>query len=304
MRAKFRYHSDMDRYMIRPIAHIRSDYNEKFGIPRQAGLVSELEQAVIIDPEFSNIDAVRGLQEFSRIWLIWGFSRNAVDMETDRVKWSPTVRPPRLKGKVRKGVWATRSPYRPNSLGLSNVRLLRIMLGGKVLYDAACEAEEQDLTAAAGYIGPENNGAYAEPAENTSLCEAAEYIAEPERLSGETAEELVLIVSGADMMDGTPVYDIKPYIPYSDSHPGASRGYTGVTDMKLRVEFPNELLEIIDENKRNGLISVLELDPRGAYEKKDGYSYGMSFGRWDVRFTVEGDLLTVTEVIGREERII
>ena len=287
----------MDRYTIRPIARIRSDYNEKFGIPRQAGLVGELEQAVVIEPEFRNIDAVRGLQDFSRIWLIWGFSSNAVDMTADPVKWSPTVRPPRLKGKVRKGVWASRSPYRPNSLGLSNVRLLRIMLGGRVLYDAAEESDEPDITAAAGYTEPLQKSSDAGAAEAAGTGARTEYIPDPDRLGGTASEELVLIVSGADMMDGTPVFDIKPYIPYSDSHPGACRGYTGVTDDRLTVVFPEELLLRIDENKRRGLIRVLELDPRGAYEKKEGYNYGLSFADHDIKFTVSGRTLTVTDVV-------
>ena len=285
----------MDKYTIRPIAHIRSDYNQKFGIPRQAGLVSDLEQAIVIEPEFRNIDAVRGLQDFSRIWLIWGFSRNAVDMTADPVKWAPTVRPPRLKGKVRKGVWATRSPYRPNSLGLSNVRLVRIMLGDRILYDAADETAVSDPVHAAGYAGEQNTDHSSERSLNTN--EGYEYIQDPDSFSGETNEELVLIVSGADMLDGTPVFDIKPYVPYADSHPDAGRGFTGVIDELLAVEFPPELLGRIDENKRSGLIRVLELDPRGAYERQDGHVYGLSFGRWDIRFTVEGKLLKVTDVV-------
>lgn len=233
----------MEEYLIRPIAHIRSDYNEKFGIPRQSGLVTELEQAVVIDPEFSNPDAVRGLEDFTHIWLIWGFSENTVDMTEDPVRWSPTVRPPRLGGKVRKGVWASRSPYRPNSLGMSSVRLLRI----------------------------------------------------------ETEGELALIVKGADLMNGTPVFDIKPYIPYSDIHPEASRGYTATSDNKLEVDFPEDLLARVDDSKRAGLIQLLELDPRGAYEKKDGHEYGLSFADWDVRFVVKDQTLTVTDVVIRME---
>lgn len=285
----------MDNYTIRPVAYVRSDYNQKFGIPRQAGLVGELEQAIVIEPEFRNVDALRGLEQFSRIWLIWGFSENTVDMTASPVKWSPTVRPPRLKGKVRKGVWASRSPYRPNSLGLSNVRLVRIMLGGKVLYDAAGESSASDPVHDAGYVG----GLISEEnrASGSADDSAYEYISDPDSVRGETNEELVLIVSGADMLDGTPVFDIKPYIPYSDAHPGASRGYTGVTDELLSVDFPEELLAKIDETKRAGLIRVLELDPRGAYEKKEGYRYGLSFGKWDIRFCVEDKVLTVTDVV-------
>ena len=229
-----------ERYIIRPIARVRSDYNEKFGIPRQAGLVEGIEQAIVIEPEFRNIDAVRGLGDFSHIWLIWGFSGNTVDMEADPVKWKPTVRPPRLGGKVRKGVWASRSPYRPNSLGLSSVKLLRI--------------------------------------DNSD-------------------DELAIIVSGADLMNGSPVFDIKPYIPYTDSIPDASSGYSkGPDDDLLEVEFPEELLEQIDERKREGLIRVLELDPRDAYDKKEGYSYGLSFADYNIRFTVKGKILTVTGI--------
>ena len=243
-----------DEYTIRPIAYVRSDYNEKFGVPRQSGLVTELEQAVVIEPAFRNGDALRGIEDFTHIWLIWGFSQTRLNIETEPVKWYPTVRPPRLGGNARKGVWATRSPYRPNSLAMSCVRLVGIEHGGTRV---ACADE-----------------------------------------IGETADELALIVSGADIVDGTPVYDIKPYIPYADSQPEASGGFTDLTEFTcLRVEFPDELLSLIEENKRAGLISVLESDPRGAYEKQPGYTYGMSFGRWDIRFTVDGDTLTVTDVV-------
>lgn len=232
--------------IIRPIAHVRSDYNEKFGIPKQAGLVEELEQAIVFEPEFSDADAVRGLDEFTRLWIIWGFSENVIDMMADPVDWSPTVRPPRLGGKIRKGVWATRSPYRPNSLGLSNVRLKRIMQ--------------------------------------------------------EPTGELALIVSGADMMNGTPVYDIKPYMPYSDSHPDESNGFSkGLNDAGLTVEFPEELIAKIEEHKRAGLLRVLELDPRGAYEKNEGHVYGLSFADYDIRFAVSGGTLTVTDVADRTD---
>ena len=231
-----------ETYTIRPIAYVRSDYNEKFGIPKQCGLVDELEQAVVLTPEFSNPDAVRGLEDFTHIWLIWGFSENVMDMQAETLKWSPTVRPPRLGGKVRKGVWASRSPYRPNSLGLSSVRLLRI----------------------------------------------------------ETGDQISLIVTGADLMNGTPVFDIKPYLPYSDSHPEASSGYSsGARDPNLEVVFPDELLKLIEEPKREALIRILSLDPRDAYDKKDGYRYGMSFADRDVRFEINGNVLTVVDVVFR-----
>ena len=229
-----------ESYTIRPIAYVRSDYNEKFGIPKQAGLVDELEQAVVFTAEFSNPAALRGIEGFTRIWIIWGFSETGTDMTEVPARWSPTVRPPRLGGKARKGVWASRSPYRPNSLGLSNVRLKEVR----------CDEDG-----------------------------------------------MVLIISGADMMDGTPVFDIKPYMPYSDSHPDESMGYSaGAEDVLLDVDFPDELLGMIDEGRRRGLIRVLELDPRPAYDKKDGNTYGLSFAEWDIKFTVSGGVLTVTGV--------
>ena len=241
-----------DEYVIRPIAYVRSDYKEKFGIPKQCGLVTELEQAVVLAPEFRNSDALREIELFTHIWLIWGFSAISPDPDTGEVKWHPTVRPPRLGGK-RVGVFASRSPYRPNSLGLSSVRLERIELDGRPV--------------------------------------------RTEDLSGQVSGELAIIVSGADLLDGTPVFDIKPYMPYSDSHPEASNGYSqGKGDPDLKVVFPNDLLNMIDEEKRAGLMQVLRLDPRDAYNKKDGSTYGLSFGRWNIRFTVTGEVLTVTNV--------
>ncbi len=238
-----------DLYTLKPIAFVESDYNEKFGIPRQCGLVGELEQTIVFEPEFSNIDAVRGLDGFTYIWLIWGFSENTIDMTAKPVKWFPLVRPPRLGGNIKKGVFASRSPYRPNSLGLSSVRFQRII----------------------------------EPQENTE---------HPGRLS--------IVVKGADLKNGTPVFDIKPYIRYSDSHPDAIAGFTeNSKDVFLEVNFPEELIGRVDENKRSGLIKVLSLDPRGAYEKKDGHVYGLSFGDWDIRFSVEGNKLTVTDIVER-----
>ncbi|MBR0373261.1 MAG: tRNA (N6-threonylcarbamoyladenosine(37)-N6)-methyltransferase TrmO [Mogibacterium sp.] len=240
-------------FTIRPIAHVQSDYNEKFGIPRQSGLVPELTSRVVIDPAFRNVDAVRGLTAYSHIWLIWGFSETAIDMTEEPVRWSPTVRPPRLGGTVRKGVWATRSPYRPNSLGLSSVRLLGVEIGGRPLEEHAG--------------------------------------------SGETNEEIALLVAGADLMNGTPVYDIKPYI-YPDCHPEANTGFAAARDAgKVHVDFPEDLLARIPEDKRAGLIRMLELDPRGAYEKQPGYNYGLSFAEFDIKFTVKGDVLMVTDVV-------
>lgn len=233
----------MDTYIIRPIAYIRSDYNEKFGIPRQCGLVEELEQTIVFEPEFSNPDAVRGLNGFTHIWLIWGFSGNVIDMEEDPVKWHPTVRPPRLGGNERMGVWATRSPYRPNSLGLSSVKLREVSFDSQ-------------------------------------------------------SSRLMIKVCGADLRDNTPIFDIKPYIPYSDCHPDASKGFTGRTpDPDMEVIFPEHLLEKIDSSKRAGLIHVLRLDPRGAYEKQPGSVFGLSFADWDIRFRAEENKIIVIDVI-------
>ena len=221
---------------MRPVARIRSDFPEKFGIPRQSGVVDSLEAKIVFEPEFRVMDAVRGLEDFSHIWLIWEFS------EAVRDTWSPTVRPPRLGGNVRMGVFATRSPFRPNPIGLSCVKLLKV---------------EQDET-----LGP------------------------------------VLTVAGADLMDGTPIYDIKPYIPYADCHPEAVGGFTTKVDMKpLTVDFPAELLAKVPEGKRDALIGVLEQDPRPRYQKDPGRIYGLSFAGLEVKFSVEAQTLTVKEVI-------
>ena len=221
---------------MRPVARIRSDFPEKFGIPRQSGVVESLEAKIVFEPEFRVMDAVRGLEDFSHIWLIWEFSEAARDT------WSPTVRPPRLGGNVRMGVFATRSPFRPNPIGLSCVKLLTV---------------EQDEA-----LGP------------------------------------VLTVAGADLMDGTPIYDIKPYIPYADCHPEAQGGFTTKVDMKpLTVDFPSELLEKVPEGKRDALIGVLEQDPRPRYQKDPGRIYGLSFAGLEVKFSVEDQALTVKEVL-------
>lgn len=243
----------MDRHVIRPVAHIRSDYNEKFGIPKQCGLVTELEQAVVIEPEFRNLDLLRDIEKFEYIWLIWGFSGNRADGCGDAERWTPTVRPPRLGGSKRVGVWASRSPYRPNGLGLSSVRFHRIEINGKPVRS--------------------------------------------DDISGPVRGELAVIISGGDMMNGTPVFDIKPYLPFSDCHADATDGYSkGTQDPCLEVIFPDELLNLVDEDKRAGLMHALTLDPRGAYDKKQGYEYGMSFADWDIRFTVQNNTLTVSDV--------
>ena len=214
------------------IARIRSDFPTKFGIPRQSGLVEELKATIVFEPEYRNPDALRGLEEFSHIWLIWQFS------EAVRDKWSPTVRPPRLGGNTRMGVFATRSPFRPNAIGLSCVRLEEIRKDPKL--------------------------------------------------------GTVLVVSGADLMDGTPILDIKPYLPYADSHPEATGGFTGNVGGKvLEVDFPPELLAQVPEDKRGALIGVLSRDPRPSYQHDPDRVYGMAFGGWEVGFSVDGDTLHV-----------
>ena len=217
------------------IARIRTELPEKFGVPRQSGLVPQLRGRVIFEPEYRNPDAVRGLEDFSHIWLIWQFSRAV------REGWSPTVRPPRLGGNRRMGVFATRSPFRPNALGLSSVRLDRVEL------DPA--------------LGP------------------------------------VLHVSGADLMDGTPIFDIKPYLPYTDSHPQATGVFTdGLAHEPLTVECSPALLEHIPADSREGLLGVLAGDPRPRYQEDPQRVYGLSFAGRNVKFTVDGDRLTVIAV--------
>ena len=220
---------------IRPIAFMHSDFATKFGIPRQSGLVAQLRSTIVFEPEYRNDDALRGIEDFSHLWIIWQFS------EAVRDGWSPTVRPPRLGGNTRMGVFATRSPFRPNNLGLSCVKLLGV-----------------EHTADHG---------------------------------------TVLHVGGADLMDGTPIFDIKPYIPYSDSHPDAKGGFTDTAgDFLLQVEFPDSLLQKIPEDKRDAAIGVLSHDPRPSYQRKPGRVYGLTFAEYDIRFTVEESTLTVVEV--------
>ena len=217
------------------IATIRSDFPTKFGIPRQSGLVEELKATVVFEPEYRNPDALRGLEDFSHLWLIWQFSQAV------RETWSPTVRPPRLGGNARMGVFATRSPFRPNPIGLSCVKLEEI---------------KKDPV-----LGP------------------------------------VLVVSGADLMDGTPILDLKPYLPYADAHPEATGGFTGnVGGTTLRVECPPELLEAVPEDKRQALLGVLSRDPRPSYQHDPSRVYGMAFAGLEVGFTVDGDTLYVRRV--------
>lgn len=217
------------------IAHIESDFTEKFGIPRQSGLVESLVSRIVFEKEYRVPEAFRGLEEFSHIWIIWQFS------EAVREDWSPTVRPPRLGGNKRMGVFATRSPFRPNSMGLSSVRLLKI--------DFDCP------------------------------------------------EAPVLYVSGADMLNGTPIFDIKPYLPYTDSHPEARGGFAlqqkeGVLD----VDFPPEQLEKVRPELRNGLIEVLAQDPRPQYQNSPERVYTFDFAEYSVSFTVRDNTLYVSEI--------
>ena len=225
----------VQQHKIDVIAHIRSDFPTKFGIPRQSGLVDELRAMVVFEPEYRNPDALRGLEGFSHIWLIWQFSQAV------RSGWSPTVRPPRLGGNTRVGVFATRSPFRPNPIGLSCVRL-------------------EEMKSHPQY-GP------------------------------------VLWVAGADLMDGSPIYDIKPYLPYADCHPEAAGGFASAPkEPTLQVECPPELLERVPEELRGGLMGVLAQDPRPQYQHRPDRVYGLAFGGLEVNFTVDGDRLTVSRV--------
>ena len=224
--------------VIKAIAEIRSDFPTKFGIPRQSGLVDSLRGEIIFTPEYRSADAVRGLEDFSHIWLVWQFSGAVRDT------WSPTVRPPRLGGNTRMGVFATRSPFRPNPLGLSSVKLEGIEMRPEV--------------------GP------------------------------------VLLVRGADLMDGTPIYDIKPYIPYADCHPDAAAGFTAQTQFHhVEVVCPEEVWAQVPAAERDGLRGVLENDPRPSYQHDPERVYGMEFAGLEVHFKVDGDTLTVTDISRR-----
>ncbi len=220
---------------IKPIAYIRTDFKTKFGVPRQSGLANELEAKIIFEPEYRQAEACRELEKFSHIWLIWGFSHAQYE------SFSPTVRPPRLGGNTRVGVFASRSPFRPNSLGLSSVKLKSID------YD-------EDL----------GN---------------------------------MLTVLGADLVDMTPIYDIKPYLPFTDSHPDALAGYTEETvKHQLDVVIPEDILQAIPQDKRGALVQVLSQDPRPSYQNDSERIYGIEFAEHDVRFKVDGNTLTVCEI--------
>ena len=228
MRGKKRYFCTM-----KTIARIHTDFPTKFGIPRQSGIIASIEGKIVFEPEYRNVEAVRGLEDFSHIWLLWKFSEAVRDV------WSPTVRPPRLGGNVRKGVFATRSPFRPNPIGLSSVRLEKVEIDPK--------------------LGP------------------------------------ILHVSGADLMDGTPIYDIKPYVVYADSRPEAVSGFAHeAPSRKLRVVFPEEVP--FTPQERSILEKVLSLDPRPAYQDKPQKEYGMSYAGYNIRFRVCGTELIVSEI--------
>ena len=219
---------------LKIIAHIENDFTEKFGIPRQSGLAA-VTSRIVFEPEYRVPEAFRGIEGYTHLWILWQFSKAVRD------EWSPTVRPPRLGGNRRMGVFATRSPFRPNPIGLSSVRL------------TGMDMHSPD--------GP------------------------------------VLYVEGADILNGTPVYDIKPYLSYTDSHPDAACGFALTeTGNILEVRFPENMLETIPENKRSGIISVLSQDPRPQYQNEPDRIYSMSFGGFDISFTVSEDVLTVREV--------
>lgn len=221
-------------YQMKVIARIETDFPSKFGIPRQSGLNDALKARIVFEKEYRIPDALRGLDGYSHLWLIWVFSKSIRD------KWSPTVRPPRLGGNRRMGVFATRSPFRPNPIGLSSVRIDRVEL-----------SEER---------GP------------------------------------VIYISGADLMDGTPILDIKPYLPFADAHADALGGFTDTNSLRhLEVEFPRDLLALVPEEKREALFGVLESDPRPSYQSDPDRVYGFGFAGMEIRFRVSGNTLHVVD---------
>ncbi len=224
----------MEEFVIRPIARFHGDLREKFGVPRQAGIVEALEGRVVLEEDFRRDEALRGIEGFSHLWLIWQFSLAL------REGWSPTVRPPRLGGNQRLGVFATRSPFRPNALGLSCVRLLGV--------------ERDEI------LGP------------------------------------VLRVAGADLVDGTPIFDIKPYLPYADCRPEAAAGFAPDPGKRLQVCYDADTEQRLPPEKLAALTGLLAQDPRPRYQEDPARLYGLAFGEWNVRFTVEGDCLTVRQV--------
>lgn len=223
---------------LKVIAHIYNDYTEKFGIPRQSGIIA-IESKIIFEPEFRNREAFRGLEEYNYLWLLWDFSES-------HCEWSPTVRPPKLGGNTRMGVFATRSPFRPNSIGLSSVKLKKI-----------------EFTKANGPI---------------------------------------ITVSGADILNGTPIYDIKPYIKYADSHEDANNGFalSDVSD-SLSVEIPSSMLSVVTPKKRDILVKILSQDPRPAYKCDSNTEYGIKFAEYNIKFNIQDKILTVTNIEKQKE---
>ena len=225
----------MNNVSMKIIARMKSDFPDKFGIPRQSGLVNELTSTIVFEPEYRNPDALRGLEDFSHLWIIWHFSKAVRD------DWSPTVRPPRLGGNTRMGVFATRSPFRPNEIGLSSVKI----------------------------IGIEHTEQYGS----------------------------VIHVSGADLMDGTPIFDIKPYIPYCDSHTDALGGFTtNAGGFLLQVDISDDLCKKVPAKKLEALIGVLSHDPRPSYQEDPERVYGLIFAGQNIRFTVKENILKVVEI--------
>lgn len=221
--------------LIRPIAHIHCDFKEKFGIPRQSGLIDSARAKIVFLPEYRNPDALRGLDGYTHLWLLWQFS------EAVRSEWSPTVRPPRLGGNKRMGVFASRSPFRPNPIGLSSVKIVSIDLN--------------------------------------------------------TSKGPIIEVAGADLLDGTPIYDIKPYLAYTDSHPDAASGFALTSDApKLDVEISEEILEKIPADLHQSIIDILAEDPRPGYQDDPLRIYTMQYATLEICFKVEGSMLTVTEI--------
>jgi tRNA-Thr(GGU) m(6)t(6)A37 methyltransferase TsaA len=231
--------SDDVRLGMKVIARVQSVFPEKFGIPRQSGLAPDIISRIVFEEEFRNAEALRGIEGFDYLWLIWEFSENL------RKSWSPTVRPPRLGGNTRLGVFATRSPFRPNPIGLSSVRL--------------------------------------------------------ERIEHDQKYGVTLVISGADLMDGTPIYDIKPYVPYTDCHPEASGGFAQTADKTLTVDFPQNLLQQIPEKYHAGLVQVLSQDPRPSYREDGDRVYGLFYADYNVRFRVTDGILSVCGIEKRDK---